>query len=86
MIVGCKVLSGKVFKDSKLKIVRGKNEEDEDNLIGYGIIKSLKKVDKDVDDIAEGNECGIKFVTDEVIQEGDTLVAFKEEEKHRKIT
>ncbi len=50
------------------------------------LVKTYKIEDKDVDDIAEGNECGIKFVTDEVIQEGDTLVAYKEEEKHRKIT
>ncbi len=86
MIVGCKVLSGKIVKDAKLKVLRGKTAEDEENVVGHGQIKSLKKVDKDVAEISEGNDCGIKYVGDVDVEERDILVAYKEEEKMRHIS
>ncbi len=85
MILGCKVLSGKMVDKAKLKIIRGVNEEDEDNIIGLGLIESLRKGDDAVKEIKSGNECGIKFKSDVKVEEGDVLLAYSEEEKIRTI-
>jgi translation initiation factor IF-2 len=54
--------------------------------VGTGVVESLRKVDKEVKEVGEGNECGIKFSGDVVVEEGDILEAYKEEEKRRTIT
>jgi translation initiation factor IF-2 len=86
MIVGCKVTSGKLQNKAKIKIIRGKTEEDEDNIAGLGVIDSLRKVDKVVKEIGEGNDCGIKYSGAIPLEEGDIIEAYKEEEKHRTIS
>jgi translation initiation factor IF-2 len=73
IIIGCKVLSGKLQNKAK-------------HIVGTGIIDSLRKVDEIVKEIGEGNECGIKFIGDVALEEGDLLEAFAEEEKRRTIT
>ena len=61
LIFGTRVLSGKLTQGAKLKIIRGRTAEDEDNIVGQGQINSLRKVDEQVKEIKEGNECGIKY-------------------------
>jgi translation initiation factor IF-2 len=85
MIVGARVTSGKITGKAKLKVIRGRTEEDEDKVVGRGVIEALRKVDDVVKEIKEGNECGIKFRGDIALEEGDILEAFVEEEKHRVI-
>jgi translation initiation factor IF-2 len=85
MIVGARVLSGKLTGKAKLRIIRGRTAEDEDNIVGQGIVDALRKGDDIVKEIKEGNECGIKFRGDVVLEEGDILEAYTEEEKHRVI-
>ncbi len=85
LIFGTRVLSGKLSQGAKLKIIRGVTEEDEDNIVGQGQINSLRKVDEQVKEIKEGNECGIKYTGDLDVQVGDIIEAFIEEEKHRTI-
>ncbi len=84
-IIGCKVLSGKILNKSNFDIIRGKNEEKKDDYIGEGVIESLRKVDKEVKEIGEGNDCGMKVISDVVFEEGDILEVYKEEEKRRTI-
>jgi len=79
-------LSGKLKSKAKLRIIRGRNAEDEDNIVGKGVIESLRKVDEVVNELKEGNECGIKFVGDLDVREGDVLEAFEEEQKMRTIS
>lgn len=86
MIIGAKVLSGKLRIKAKIRIVRGKNAEDLDNVVGTGIIDSLKKVDEAVNEIKEGNDCGIKFKGDPILLEGDILEAHQKVEKKRSIS
>ncbi|MDD3861820.1 MAG: translation initiation factor IF-2 [Candidatus Gracilibacteria bacterium] len=86
MIIGCRVLSGKLQNKAKLKIIRNSSKDTEDQIVGKGIVDSLRKVDELVKEIGEGNECGIKYKGDIVLQEGDILEAYIEEEKHRTIT
>lgn len=83
MILGARILSGKLQNKAKLRIVRGQTNEGEDIVVGHGVIDSLKKVDETVHEMNEGNECGIMYIGDEGIEEGDTLVAYKQESKKR---
>ncbi len=85
MVLGCGILSGKITKNSKLRVIRGVTNEDEDNVVGAGEILSLRKVDKEVDELKSGNDCGIRFKGDFKIEEGDILECYIEEEKIRTI-
>ena len=80
MIVGCKVLNGLISKDAKLRVVRGDEIlEEESKMI------SLQRGENVVDEVAEGEECGIKYGGKIKLQEGDRFEAFKYEEKHRSL-
>ncbi|NIA02191.1 MAG: translation initiation factor IF-2 [Nitrospirae bacterium] len=85
MIIGCKVLSGKLKNKSKFDIIRGQNVEKEDNFVGEGKITSLRKVDKEVKEIGEGNDCGMKVNSDTPLEDDDILEVYVEEEKYRTI-
>ncbi len=85
MILGARVLSGKLTSDAMLRIIRGRTAEDEDNIVGEGKIDTLRKVNEVVKEIKEGNECGIQYMGYMDLQEGDILLAFTEEEKHRSV-
>lgn len=76
-IVGCRVLSGKVENKSKIRVMRG------DVKVGDGEIASLKFIDKVVPEIAEGNECGILYKGDVIVQAGDIFECYKIERKKR---
>lgn len=86
MIIGCRVLSGKIENKAKIRVIRGRTAEDNDNIVGTGTIESLRKVDEMVKEIGEGNECGIKFVGDVALIDGDILEAFREEKHQRTIS
>ncbi len=85
MIIGCKVLSGKIENKAKLRVIRGLTEEDEDKIVGEGVVDSLKKGESPAKEVKEGNDCGIKYIGDEILEEGDILEAYKEEQKIRTI-
>ena len=83
--MGCKVLSGKIESKAKFDIIRGEDEEGEDLIIGEASIDSLRKVDKEVKEVGEGNDCGIKMNSTIPLEEGDIFEVYKEEEKRRTI-
>ncbi|PJC38265.1 translation initiation factor IF-2, partial [Candidatus Peregrinibacteria bacterium CG_4_9_14_0_2_um_filter_41_14] len=78
-IVGLKVRTGKMVKGAKVRVLRNKEQ------IGEGKIISLKRVDKDVEEIKADNDCGIKYTGDVLVEEGDTLEAYVVEERERKL-
>jgi translation initiation factor IF-2 len=84
MILGLGVVNGKLINKARVKVFKGgkKSEETPD---GLGEIKSLRKVDKEVKEINEGNDCGVKFVGDPIVEEGDILEAYIIEEKKRSL-
>lgn len=84
MILGLGVISGKLVNKAKLKVYKG-DAKSEETPTGLGEIKSLRKVDKEIKEINEGNDCGIKFVGDPIIEEGDILEAYMIEEKKRNL-
>ncbi|MFA6992939.1 MAG: translation initiation factor IF-2, partial [Candidatus Gracilibacteria bacterium] len=86
MIVGCRVLKGKIISKSKLDVIRGKTEEKEDKVVGTGTVESLRKVDEVVKEVSEGAECGIKFVGNVALEEGDILEFYEESERKRTVS
>ena len=77
MIVGCKVISGKVENKTRLRVFR------DDKQIGEGVLGSLKKNTDQVHDMQEGSECGIRFEGDVKLQEKDILESWKEERRKK---
>ncbi|MBW6440948.1 translation initiation factor IF-2 [Patescibacteria group bacterium] len=79
MIFGAKVESGKVEKGSLLEIFRG------DEKIGDGIVKELQCNKKVVKEVKKGNDAGITFEGNVLVQENDIIVSYKNETKMRKL-
>ena len=77
MIVGGRIISGKMVNSSLLEIVRS------DAFIGKGKLNNLQENKINVDEVASGKECGITFVGDSKIKEGDILISYKEEVKKK---
>lgn len=79
IIIGGRVLKGKVAKGSKIEVLREKE------IITEGFLEQLQINKKDVAEATEGSECGIKFIGKPVIEIGDILQIYKEEEKKKKL-
>jgi len=77
MIVGGKIISGKIVKGSLMEVSR------EDNIIGKGALDNLQENKINVDECASGKECGITFLGETKIKEGDVLASYKEEVKKK---
>lgn len=76
MIIGCKVVEGKIQK-TKVRIFR--NGE----MIGEGRVDSLRKVDETVHEVKEGNDCGILYTGYLPLAEGDIVESYKMEKRVR---
>jgi len=71
-IAGCMVMSGKIFRDSKIRIIR-------DGIVVHdGVLTSLKRFKDDVKEVAKGYDCGIQIKNYNDIQEGDVIEAYSE--------
>ncbi len=77
MIVGGKISSGHIVKGSQIEVVRN------ENVIGKGKLINLQQNKIDVDEVAEGKECGITFDGETKIKVGDILASYKEEVKKK---
>jgi len=73
-IAGCYIRSGKITRQSQIRIVRDGIVIFEDS------ISSLKRFKDDVREVAEGYECGVGLDKFNDIKEGDVLEAFIMEE------
>lgn len=79
-VAGCYVQEGKVFRDTKVRLVR-------DGVVIYtGSIDSLKRFKDDVKEVASGYECGISLRNFSDIKEGDYIEGYEEIEIKRKLT
>ena len=79
MIFGAKVQSGKIEKGSLLEVFR------DDEKVGDGIVKELQWNKKPAKEVKKGNDAGITFEGDVIIEEDDIINAYKQEEVKRKI-
>jgi translation initiation factor IF-2 len=73
-IAGCYVLTGKVYRNAKIRVVRDGIVITEDE------ISSLRRFKDDVKEVAQGYECGIGLQKFNDIREGDIFEAYIIEE------
>lgn len=79
MIVGGKVIEGKIVKKSLIEVNRDKE------VIGKGVLENLQQNKKPAEEVKSGNECGVTFVGGTKLMVGDILYSYKEEEVRRKL-
>jgi translation initiation factor IF-2 len=71
-IAGCMVTSGKIFRNSNIRLIR-------DGVVIYtGVLASLKRFKDDVKEVSKGYDCGMQVKNYNDIKEGDILEAFQE--------
>jgi len=73
-VAGCYVLTGKVVRNAKIRVVR------DGIVVTESEISSLKRFKDDVKEVAQGYECGIALNKFNDIKEGDIFEAFVIEE------
>jgi translation initiation factor IF-2 len=71
-IAGCMVTSGKIFRNSSIRIIR------EGVVIFTGDLVSLKRFKDDVKEVAKGYDCGLQIKNYNDIKIGDILECFQE--------
>ncbi|MFA6047494.1 MAG: translation initiation factor IF-2 [Parcubacteria group bacterium] len=77
MIVGGKVTTGRLANGCLLEVMR------DDNIIGQGKLDNLQQNKINVPECERDNECGITFLGETKIKEGDTIVCYREEVKKK---
>ena len=71
-IAGCMVTDGKIYRNSKIRLLR-------DNVVIYtGELSSLKRFKDDVKEVSKGYDCGLQIKNYNDIHEGDIIEAFQE--------
>ena len=71
-IAGCMVTDGKIFRNSKIRIIR-------DGVVVFsGELDSLKRFKDDAKEVAKGYDCGIQIKNYNDIQELDIIEAYQE--------
>lgn len=71
-IAGCMVVNGKIFRNSKIRVIR------EGVVIHTGELDSLKRFKDDIKEVSKGYDCGMQVKNYNEIQIGDVLEAFQE--------
>ena len=78
-IAGCMVLSGKIARNSKLRILR-------DGIVKHdGELESLKRFKDDVKEVTKGYECGLNIKGYNDIEVGDILEIYEEVSVKKKL-
>jgi len=71
-IAGCMVLTGKVTRNSKIRLLR-------DGIVKFdGELESLKRFKDDVKEVTKGYECGLNLKGYNDIEQGDILEVYEE--------
>jgi translation initiation factor IF-2 len=71
-IAGCMVLTGKIFRNSNIRLIR------DGVVIHTGTLSSLKRFKDDAKEVAKGYDCGLQVKNYNDIEELDILEAFQE--------
>lgn len=78
-IAGCMVTDGKVYRNSKVRLIR-------DGVVIYtGELASLKRYKDDVKEVSKGYECGLQIKNYNDIRVGDVVESFHEVEVKKKL-
>ncbi|NJB70969.1 translation initiation factor IF-2 [Saonia flava] len=71
-IAGCMVTSGKIYRNTSIRLIR-------DGVVIYtGELASLKRFKDDVKDVSKGYDCGLQIKNYNDIKEGDIVESFQE--------
>ncbi|WP_435135037.1 translation initiation factor IF-2 [Formosa sp. A9] len=78
-IAGCMVTSGKIYRNSGVRLIR-------DGVVVFtGELASLKRFKDDVKEVSKGYDCGMQIKNYNDIKEGDIIEAFQEVEVKKKL-
>ncbi|MFM8884241.1 MAG: translation initiation factor IF-2 [Solirubrobacterales bacterium] len=79
-IAGCKVVSGKVVRNARARVIR-------DGSVVYETkVDSLKRFKEDAREVTEGMECGITLENFQDVKEGDVIEVFDTREVERELS
>jgi translation initiation factor IF-2 len=78
-IAGCMVVSGKILRNSKIRIIR------DGVVIHSGVLSSLKRFKDDAKEVSKGYDCGIQIKNFNDIEIGDLIEAYHEVEVKKKL-
>jgi translation initiation factor IF-2 len=78
-VAGCMVLSGKIFRNSGVRLIR------EGVVVYTGVLDSLKRFKDDVKEVSKGYDCGLQIKNYNDINIGDVIEAFQEVEVKKKL-
>ena len=78
-IAGCMVTSGKIFRNSSIRLIR------EGVVVYTGELSSLKRFKDDVREVSKGYDCGMQIKNYNDIYENDVIEAFHEVEVKKKL-
>ena len=71
-IAGCMVTDGKIYRNSRIRLIR-------DGVVVFtGELASLKRFKDDVKEVSKGYDCGLQIKNYNDIKEGDVVEAFQE--------
>ena len=82
-VAGCMVLDGKIFRNSKIRVIRDGIVEYPKGEGGSAELGSLKRFKDDVKEVANNMECGLTVKNYADLRIGDIIEAFEEEEVKR---
>ena len=71
-IAGCMVMTGKITREAKVRIIR------EGIVVHDGLLASLKRFKDDVKEVTKGYDCGLQIKGYNDIKEGDTIEPYTE--------
>jgi translation initiation factor IF-2 len=78
-IAGCMVTDGKIFRNSKIRLIR-------DGVVIYtGELATLKRFKDDVKEVSKGYDCGMQIKNYNDIEQLDIIEAFQEVEVKKKL-
>ena len=78
-IAGCMVLSGKIFRNSKIRVIR-------DGVVAFdGELASLKRFKDDVKEVSKGYDCGLQVKNYNDIRVDDQIEAYQEVAVQKKL-
>lgn len=78
-IAGCMVTDGKIFRNSRIRLIR------EGVVIFTGELTALKRFKDDVKEVSKGYDCGIQIKNYNDIKEYDVIEAYQEVEVKKKL-
>ncbi|KPJ64492.1 hypothetical protein AMK68_01570 [candidate division KD3-62 bacterium DG_56] len=77
IVAGCMVTEGRIVRGASVRVLR------DGEVVHAGSVDSLRHLKEDVNQIAQGSECGIGVAGFQEWQEGDIIEAFQEQEVRR---